>query len=131
MSQNQSNKLRDVSARSTATFDLTIELSDTRPGELEEWKIDGVLYAAMLARQDCPKAFREAFASIFDEHLFSECRTSNPRAVEFLFPLVVGLLQSEIPADALRTVEILHTLRDTLAPALYQELRKKFETVGL
>lgn len=127
----QSTKLRSVSARTKATFDLTVELTDIPSQELEERKIEGFLYASMLRRPDCPQAFREAFTNIFIEHLWNECGEAVIRDIDFFFPLVVGLLQGWIPADANRTVEILRTLQETLAPKLYQELKEKFESEGL
>jgi hypothetical protein len=112
----QNTKLRAVSAEPRATLDIDVTLRHTTTGELEEWKIDGAIYAAMLSRNDCPEAFRRAFTNIFAEHLFNECQAAHPSIIGTLFPLIVGHLQDWIPAEADRTVRILRTLRETLAP---------------
>ena len=127
--QRQNSKLRDVSP--TATLDVEVKFSHTSSAELEEWKIDGAIYAHMLSRPDCPKVFREAFTRIFTEHLFDECQAAHPAIIRTLFPLVVGHLQGWIPVEAYRTVLVLRTLREALAPELVKEIQDKLEGDGL
>ena len=127
----KNTRLRDVSAVPTATLNVDVRFRHTSQDELEEWKVDGAIYAHMLSRPDCPKAFREAFSSVFVEHLFEECQAAHPAIIATLFPLVVGHLQGWIPAEADRAVRILRTLRDTLAPELYQQTLGQLEGEGL
>jgi hypothetical protein len=129
--QKKDTKLRDVSADPTATLDMDVLLHHTSSEELEEWKIDGIIYAALLGHPKCPEAFRKAFVSVFTEHLFNECQTDYAPLVRILFPLVVGHLQGQIPAEAYRAVLILRTLRETLAPDLTKEIQEKLEGEGL
>jgi hypothetical protein len=129
--QRKNTKLRDVSADPTATLDIDVLLRHTSTEELEEWKIDGAIYAALLSRPDCPEAFRKAFTDIFTEHLFNECQTDYAPLVRILFPLVVGHLQGWIPAEAYRTVLVLRTLREALAPELTKQIQEQLEGEGL
>jgi hypothetical protein len=123
----QNSRLRDVNAEPTATLNVDIRFRHTSGEELEEWKIDGAIYAHMLSRPDCPEAFRRAFTDIFTEHLFEECQAAHPAIIATLFPLVVGHLQGWIPVEAYRTVLVLRTLRDTLAPELAKKIRDELK----
>jgi hypothetical protein len=125
--QKQNTKLQAVSTHPTATLDLSVKGEWASQQEVNEWEIDGAIYAAMLSHRDCPQSFREAFTTIFTEHLLSECEAAHPHWIRHFFPLVVLSMQGSIPVDALRVVEVLRTLRETLAPALTKEIQDAME----
>jgi hypothetical protein len=115
-------RLVEPTARHRSRLDLSIESDEASEGEVREWELDGVIYGHMLHHRACPPAFREAFNNIVIEHLLKPCVTEGVHEIDVLFPLAVLALQGWIPAEAYRTVLVLRTLRDTLAPELYKEI---------
>jgi hypothetical protein len=131
--QRQNTKLRAVNACETVRLQLQDYVTtDATEDEITEWQIDAAIYSAMLSRPDCPESFRQAFTDIFTEHLLKEIiGTTSPDLIELIFPLIVTHLQGWIPADAQRTVSILRTLRETLAPELTTEIQDALDGDGL
>jgi hypothetical protein len=111
--------------------DLSIRSDFEKGAEFYEWETDGLIYEAMLSDPTCPVAFREAFTSIFLDHLFTRCEPTHPCHIRAFFLLVVTSLQESIPADAVTAVNILRTLRETLAPELTEKILAALNGDGL
>jgi hypothetical protein len=100
-----------------------VETSEATRDEIEEWKLDGAIYAEMLSTNKCPKSFRDAFTAIFEQRLLEPCHASHPLFISTFFPLVVLSFQGFEPAEALEVVEVLRLLRETLAPELTRKIK--------
>jgi hypothetical protein len=111
--------------------DLSIRSDFEKNDEFYSWETDGLIYEAMLSDPTCPKAFREAFTNIFLDHLFTQCEPTHPCHISAFFLLVVTSLQESIPADAVTAVNILRTLRETLAPELTEKILAALNGDGL
>jgi hypothetical protein len=85
----------------------------------------------MLSDPTCPVAFREAFTNIFLDHLYTKVEPAHPCYISAFFLLVVTSLQESIPADAAAAVDILRTLRETLAPELTEKILAALNGDGL
>lgn len=107
--------------------DLSIGSDFEKGAVFYEWETDGLIYEAMLSSPECPQAFREAFTNIFLDHLFTRCEPAHPCYISAFFLLCVTSLQESIPADAVTAVNILRTLRETLAPELTEKILASME----
>jgi hypothetical protein len=108
--------------KGSLTFDVTIQTRFGKDDEFYQWETDGLIYAEMLSRADCPAAFRQAFNRIFTDHLYTKVEPTHPCLISAFFPLVMLSLQESVPADAETAVSILRTLRETLAPELTEQI---------
>src|ERR1043165_1767562 len=98
------------------TFEVTIGSRFGKDEKFYGWETDSLIYAGMLKDPECPQAFRQAFKNIFIDHLLTKCDPPHPGNIAGIFLLTVASLQDDAPCDADTAVEILRTLRETLAP---------------
>jgi hypothetical protein len=90
--------------------------------DITSWRVQGEVYARILASKECPQSFRAAFGNIVRDQLLSKCDVLRPDFIAAFFPLYLICLQDSCPADAQTTTEILTTLRETLCDKLNDQI---------
>jgi hypothetical protein len=106
----------------TKTVNLKLNIEEGYGRLVESWKKEGTIYAALLASRECPDAFRQAFANIFTDHLLAVCKPTHPCYIKAFFPLAALALEGDEPATVDAVVNVLRTLRETLAPELTEKI---------
>lgn len=128
------SKTRAQTSAAPQAEEITVRFPFGSLSKIEElipgWQKDGEIYARLLANNDCPVAFREAFKAIFYDQLLPMADFGHPLNITAFFPLILISAQGSHPIEADTIVQTLIHLRETLAAELSEKVLAEVRKEG-